>query len=90
MIDITNPRAHGMCGDRLDRIGEHLKTRFLDSEKIPGCQVLVARRGEVLYHYLGGLRDKERNSQMTEDTIFRIYSMTKPITTCKKNGLTFD
>ena len=34
MIDITNPRAHGMCGDRLGRIGEHLKTRFLDCEKI--------------------------------------------------------
>ena len=69
-----------MCGDRLGRIGEHLKTRFLDAEKIPGCQVLVARRGEVLYHYLGGLRDLERKNQMTEDTVFRIYSMTKPIT----------
>ncbi len=80
MIEVTNPHAHGMCGDRLERIGEHLKTRFLDVKKIPGCQVLVARRGEALYYYLGGLRDIERKSPMTEDTIFRIYSMTKPIT----------
>ena len=79
-MDISSSHLHGMSSDRLARIEDHLKTHFLDAGKISGCQVLVARREEVLYHYLGGFRDRERKSPMTDDTVFRIYSMTKPIT----------
>ncbi len=53
---------------------------ILDPKKISGTLTLVARHGQVAYLSPLGLMDIERNKIMTEDTIFRIYSMTKPIT----------
>ena len=48
--------------------------------KIAGAQVAVGRRGKVAYHASLGLRDRERGVPIGDDTIFRIYSMTKPLT----------
>src|SRR6516162_7309522 len=52
----------------------------MDNGKIAGCQVLVARHGHVAYFDSFGHMDRERDKLMADDTIFRIYSMTKPIT----------
>ena len=76
----TRPEALGLSSERLARIDAHLKSRFIDPGKIAGCLTLVARRGEIAYLSPLGLMDRERGTPMTEDTIFRIYSMTKPIT----------
>ena len=76
----VDPAEVGLCGERLARIGEHLRSRYIEPGKIPGSLTLVARRGQVCYLEKEGRRDLERNLPVEDDTIFRIYSMTKPIT----------
>ena len=75
-----NPTAAGFDASRLARITDHLNRNYIDPQKIPGCQVLVARHGHIAYHSTLGLMDIDRNRRMQDDAIFRIYSMTKPIT----------
>lgn len=70
----------GLDLDRLTRIDDHLERRYIQPRKIAGALTLVARRGEVAYLSPVGMMDIEREKPMREDTIFRIYSMTKPIT----------
>ena len=79
MIEFTGPESVGLCADRLARIAAHFD-RYVDDGKIPGYIVLVARRGQVAYLHHTGLRDVEAGRPVEEDTIFRVYSMTKPIT----------
>lgn len=76
----TDPGKAGFSADRLERITTHLNSRYIDSSKIVGCQVLVARHGVPAYFRSFGLMDREREKPMQDDTIFRIYSMTKPVT----------
>ncbi len=72
--------AAGLDEHRLARIGEHLRARYLDPGKIAGAQVAVLRHG-VLGHFESfGERDRERSKPVTDDTIWRLYSMTKPVT----------
>jgi len=75
-----DPQAAGMNSKQLENIARHLNLRYIEPQKISGCQVLVARRGHVAYYKSLGLMDIERKKPMRDDTIFRIYSMTKPIT----------
>src|SRR5690554_1791434 len=70
----------GLAPDRLLNIERHLDRRYIQSGKLLGALTLVARRGEVAYVKPQGLMDVERNKPVCRDTIFRIYSMTKPIT----------
>jgi CubicO group peptidase (beta-lactamase class C family) len=77
---IVTPEEVGLSSERLARIEQHLTQRYLTSQKIVGTLTLVARHGKVAYLSPLGLMDRERDKPMTEDTIFRIYSMTKPIT----------
>ncbi len=76
----ARPEAVGLSSERLARIDSHLKRRYLDPGKIAGALTLVHRRGELAYCSPVGLMDLERGKPMTEDTIFRIYSMSKPVT----------
>ncbi len=70
----------GLSPDRLRNIESHIDRNYIQPEKLPGTLTLVARRGEISYIKAQGLMDVERNKPMCRDTIFRIYSMTKPIT----------
>ena len=70
----------GFQEEKLARIGAHLRENYVEPGKIPGCQVLVSRHGIPAYFESMGLMDRERGKAMRDDTIFRIYSMTKPIT----------
>lgn len=76
----TAPELAGFSAARLARVDEHLLENYVEPQKIPGCQVLIARRGHVAHSSSLGLMDIERSRPMADDTIFRIYSMTKPIT----------
>jgi CubicO group peptidase (beta-lactamase class C family) len=76
----VDPTAVGMNAAALERVGAHLRAGYVDAGKIPGSLALVARRGEVCYLDVAGMRDVERATPMTADTVFRIYSMSKPIT----------
>jgi CubicO group peptidase (beta-lactamase class C family) len=75
----VEPDAAGMSQARLERITEHFEGSYVVPGKLPGCQITVVRGGHVAYHRSLGLRDRERQLPMADDTIFRIYSMTKPI-----------
>jgi CubicO group peptidase (beta-lactamase class C family) len=77
---IAKPEEVGLSESRLARIDQHLEQRYIGSKKIAGTLTLVARHGKIAYLTPRGLMDIERRKAMTEDTIFRIYSMTKPIT----------
>jgi CubicO group peptidase (beta-lactamase class C family) len=72
--------AAGFDERRLERITEHFEDRYVASGKIAGCQITVARGDHVAYFRSLGLMDREREKPVAPDTIWRIYSMTKPIT----------
>ncbi len=74
------PKQAGLSPERLERITSHLNKNYIEPGKIAGCQTLVARHGHVAYFQSLGRMDRERERPMADDTIFRIYSMTKPIT----------
>jgi CubicO group peptidase (beta-lactamase class C family) len=80
MLNVVAPESVGLALSQLDRVGEHLRSRYVAPGKIPGSLALVARRGHICYLDVAGQRDLERGTPLTEDTIFRIYSMTKPVT----------
>jgi CubicO group peptidase (beta-lactamase class C family) len=64
---------------RLDRITQFFKADT-DAKRIPSAVVIIARNGKVVYDEAFGVRDPETGAPMQKDSIFRIYSMTKPIT----------
>jgi CubicO group peptidase (beta-lactamase class C family) len=68
----------GMSVERLARIEPAMRA-YVDRGVYAGVSTIVARRGEIVHQYCCGFRDKEAALPMTEDTIFRLYSMTKPI-----------
>jgi CubicO group peptidase (beta-lactamase class C family) len=78
-MDLAHARS-GLSAQRLERITDHLNRNYIDAGKIAGCQVAVARHGHLAYSQAFGQMDRERARPMADDTIFRIYSMTKPIT----------
>lgn len=70
----------GMSTQRLKRIDPFITAKYLDTGKLPCAQVMVWRRGELVHSSALGLADVERGVALREDAIFRIYSMTKPLT----------
>ena len=76
----ASPESAGMSKAALDRVEAHLKHRYIDSGRFPGTQLLIYRRGKIVHSTVQGLADVERKVPVKDDTIFRIYSMTKPIT----------
>ncbi|MGE0668769.1 MAG: serine hydrolase domain-containing protein [Sphingomonadales bacterium] len=70
----------GLSGKRLDRINDMLERKYVAPGHIPGSLIQVWRRGELAYNGMLGSMDLEREKPMREDAIFRIYSMTKPVT----------
>jgi len=75
----VNPDTLGLSSARLARIGDHFR-RYIDAGKLAGALMLVARRGQIAYLEPLGHLETERRRPVTPDSIWRIYSMTKPIT----------
>jgi len=80
MGDTTDPAAAGFDPTRLARIDEHFRATYVDKGKIAGCQVLVGRRGRLAHRATIGSMDLETGDQLHDQTIWRWYSMTKPVT----------
>src|SRR6516225_513896 len=76
----ASPESVGMSKAALDRVDAHLKSRYIDAGRFPGTQLLVYRRGKIAHRSVLGLADVERKVPVKDDTIYRIYSMTKPLT----------
>ena len=73
------PAAMGFSAERLDRVDGTLQG-YVDRKDVAGVVALIARSGKVVYHKSFGYRDVEAQAPMSRDVIFRIASMTKPIT----------
>ncbi|MDC0464958.1 beta-lactamase family protein, partial [Pseudomonadales bacterium] len=78
-IKVVEAETVGMSSERLERIGVGMR-RLIDADKIPGTVTLVARRGKVVHFETNGMRDVAKSLPMEKDTIFRLYSQTKPVT----------
>ena len=78
-LPTAKPEDVGLSSERLNRISLTLKAH-VEKGVIPGAVALVARKGKIAYFESFGMRDLETSSPMQKDTIFQIYSMTKPIT----------
>jgi CubicO group peptidase (beta-lactamase class C family) len=76
---LVSPQGAGFASQRLDRIGEAIQAS-IDAGRIAGAVSLVARHGKVAYFKAFGMADREAQKPMRPDNIFRICSMTKPIT----------
>jgi CubicO group peptidase (beta-lactamase class C family) len=74
----VDPASFGFSPERLERIGEHFN-RYVEDGRLPGWLATVSRGGELVWCDKGGYRDRERGLSVEDDTIWRIYSMTKPI-----------
>src|ERR1700753_2720060 len=77
----ASPESAGMSKTAFDRLEAHLKHRYVEAGRFPGTQLLVYRRGKVVHSAVQGFADVERQVPVKDDTIFRIYAMTKPLTT---------
>ena len=79
MNQISRITASGFSPERLERIERHFQDKYVGPGLIPCAQVAVARNGETVYESVLGLADVERKTPLKDDTVFRIYSMTKPV-----------
>jgi len=75
----AEPEEVGLSSVKLQNL-TRLVQGYVDSGKIPGAITVVARRGKTVHFETYGARDSEAGAPITADTIFRLYSMTKPIT----------
>ncbi|TAJ89420.1 serine hydrolase [Reyranella sp.] len=77
---VQSPEEVGFLSTRLKRLSDRLNEGVKNNE-LPGAVVLIARNGKIVLFESYGFRDKDAKVAMTNDTIFRIASMTKPIVT---------
>ena len=70
----------GLDAGRLARIGEYLEREHIATGRLAGCQIAIARHGHIAYARSFGLMDRERDKPVCEDAIWRLHSMTKPVT----------
>ena len=69
----------GFDAKRLGRIDSHF-ARYVDDGRLPGWLILVGRAGKIVHLGRYGYRDLESGAPVEWDTLFRVYSMTKPVT----------
>ena len=74
----ATPESVGFSNERLGRIRTWMQG-YIDDGKLPGAITMISRHGEIVYLECLGKRDLESDLEIQSDTIFRIYSMTKPI-----------
>ena len=78
-LEMSNPEKQGVSSEKLKRLSE-LSKQYVDEGRVTGIVNLVLRNGEVIHYEATGKRGVDDPSPMQVDDLFRIYSMTKPIT----------
>jgi CubicO group peptidase (beta-lactamase class C family) len=76
---MSKAKSAGFSKERLGRIETLLREKYTGPGRMPGAQVLIAREGETIHQTVLGLADVERGTKLSDDTVYRIYSMTKPV-----------
>src|SRR5438128_1207146 len=79
-MEPASPASLGFSADRLARIDRFLAERYVDPGLLPCALLQIQREGRLVHSSVLGHASLERRQPLSEDTIFRIYSMTKPIT----------
>lgn len=79
-LPTAKPESVGLSSERLERISKTVQ-KDIDDKRIAGAVTLVLRHGQVAWFKAQGMQDREAGKPMKQDTIFRICSMSKPITT---------
>ena len=77
-LPMGSPESVGVSSDRLDRLSESMQ-RYIDSNQLAGTVSVISRKGRVIHFESQGFKSKENREAMSDDTIFFIMSMTKPI-----------
>ncbi len=78
-VKVVAPESVGLSSERLARLSKSMQDD-IDQKKTGGIVVLIARHGSIAYHKAFGMADIESGKKMQTDSLFRLYSMTKPIT----------
>jgi CubicO group peptidase (beta-lactamase class C family) len=78
-LNTVKPENVGLSSDRLSRIDNAMQ-RHVDDKIIPGAVILIARHGKIAHLSAVGMQDVESKKPMKTDSIFRLHSMTKPLT----------
>jgi CubicO group peptidase (beta-lactamase class C family) len=76
---VTRPEDVGLSGERLQRVNQMVQ-RYIDAKEITGAVTIVARKGKIAHFEAQGLMDVEAGTPMRKDAIFRLASMSKPVT----------
>lgn len=79
VLSPVKPESVGFSSERLERL-HALMQEVVDAKEIPGIVTILARHGKIVDYRAYGLRDLASGTRMTKDTIFRDFSMTKPVT----------
>jgi len=77
-LPLATPEEVGLSSERLERLGAMIQ-QAVDTGEIPGAVVMVARKGKLVYQRAFGMQDPAQAVAMKTDSIFRIFSMTKPV-----------
>ena len=77
-LPLAKPESIGLFAPALQRMSDVLR-REIDNGTIPGATIMVARRGQIGWFDALGKQSPSQGAAMTQDTIFRIFSMTKPV-----------
>ena len=77
-LPVASPESVGMSSQRLDKISSAMQAE-VDSKRLPGAVVMVARKGKLVYSQAFGSLNNTTQAPMQADSVFRIYSMTKPM-----------
>src|SRR5688572_14829568 len=77
-LPTARPETLGFSSERLDRVGAWIESEIA-AKRVPGAVVMVARNGKLAYSQALGQQDPVRATPMRRDSVFRIYSMTKPL-----------
>ncbi|MEO8164576.1 MAG: serine hydrolase domain-containing protein [Betaproteobacteria bacterium] len=77
-LPLASPEEVGMSASRLDRLDAAMQ-KAVDSGELPGAVVFIARDAQLVYAKSFGWQDREKKIPMSNDSIFRLYSMTKPV-----------
>ena len=77
-LSLHSPESVGFSSERLERLHVVMQ-EFIDTKQIPGMVTILARHGKVIDYRSYGVRDLASGAPMTKDTIFRDFSMTKPV-----------
>ena len=79
-MERTKPESVGMSSERLTQVSAWLEAQ-VSSERLAGASLAIARRGQIVYQQTAGVSDQGTGQAFADDTIVRMFSMTKPITT---------